>query len=140
MPGSPEFLAEYEAAKAGEAAPPSIGASRTLPGTVNAALVSYYQDTAFTDGLAKTTQQNRRAILETFREKSRRQAHRAAAHYGSTEHHQQKDTGSPAQLQEGNARLHRSLPLARHDQSGPASRTKAGQGEEEHRTSPMEDI
>ncbi|OPY99248.1 hypothetical protein A5906_26335 [Bradyrhizobium sacchari] len=56
FPGSPEFLAEYEAAKA------------TLPETVNAGLVSYYQSTAFTTGLAKSTQQQRRAILERFRE------------------------------------------------------------------------
>lgn len=68
FPGSPQFLEEYEAAKAGEAGAPSIGASRTLPGTVNAGLVSYYQSTAFTAGLAKSTQQQRRAILERFRE------------------------------------------------------------------------
>jgi hypothetical protein len=45
----------------------ACGASRTVPGTVNAALVSYYQSTAFTNGLDRTTQQNRRAILEQFR-------------------------------------------------------------------------
>src|SRR5260370_37889301 len=44
-----------------------IGASRTVQGTVNAALVSYYGSTAFTDGLAKSTQGTRRAILERFR-------------------------------------------------------------------------
>jgi len=37
-----------------------------VPGTVNAALVSYYQSNAFTKGLAKSTQGNRRAILENF--------------------------------------------------------------------------
>jgi len=42
--------------------------SRTVPGTVNAALVSYYQSSAFTKGLGESTQQNRRAILERFRE------------------------------------------------------------------------
>jgi hypothetical protein len=44
-----------------------IGASRTIPGTVNAALVAYYQHPSFTDALANVTQQNRRAILEGFR-------------------------------------------------------------------------
>ncbi|WP_156944939.1 hypothetical protein [Bradyrhizobium sp. Ec3.3] len=48
-------------------AKPELGAGRTIPGTVNAALVSYYQSTAFTKGLAKSTQSNRRAILENFR-------------------------------------------------------------------------
>lgn len=47
--------------------PAAIGASKTVPGTVNAALVSYYQSTNFTDQLAKSTQRNRRAILEQFR-------------------------------------------------------------------------
>jgi site-specific recombinase XerD len=60
-------MAVYEAALAEVPAAPTIGASRTLPGTVNAALVSYYQSQAFTESLAKSTQQNRRAILETFR-------------------------------------------------------------------------
>jgi hypothetical protein len=47
--------------------PTAIGSNRTTPGTVNASLVSYYQSTAFTAHLAKTTQQSRRAILEQFR-------------------------------------------------------------------------
>jgi hypothetical protein len=67
LPWSPTFLAIYDAALAEAPAAPAIGASRTVPGTVNAALVSYYQSTAFTNGLAKSTQQNRRAILEQFR-------------------------------------------------------------------------
>jgi len=33
----------------------------------NAALASYYQSIAFSEQLAKTTRQNRRAILEQFR-------------------------------------------------------------------------
>lgn len=66
LPWSPEFMeAREQAMNAGwEAAP--IGASRTVAGTVNAALVSYYQSTAFSS-LAKSTQTNRRAILERFR-------------------------------------------------------------------------
>ncbi len=60
-------MAAYEAAKAGEASPLSIGAGRTLPGTVNAALVGYYQSAAFTKGIADSTRTSRRAILEKFR-------------------------------------------------------------------------
>jgi integrase len=67
LPWSPEFMTAYEIAKAGGGPRAEIGASRTVPGTVNAALVSYYQSGAFT-ALAKSTQQNRRAILELFRE------------------------------------------------------------------------
>ena len=43
-----------------------IGASRTKPGTVNAAIVGYYQSLAFRS-LAPGTQTMRRAILERFR-------------------------------------------------------------------------
>jgi hypothetical protein len=41
LPGSPEFNRAYEDALAG--APAEIGAKRTRPGTVNAALAGYYQ-------------------------------------------------------------------------------------------------
>ena len=68
LPWSPAFMAIYETALAEMPPSPSIGAKRTVPGTVDAALVSYYQSPAFTKGLATTTQQNRRAILEHFRE------------------------------------------------------------------------
>lgn len=68
LPWSPEFMAAYEAAKSGAWVKPEIGSNRTLPGTVNAALVSYYQSTAFRDGLAESSQKMRRAILERFRE------------------------------------------------------------------------
>ncbi|WP_461352213.1 tyrosine-type recombinase/integrase [Bradyrhizobium sp. USDA 4454] len=68
MPWSPEFMEAREKAINGSWEAPQLGASRTKPGTVNAALVSYYQSTAFKDGLAKTTQKARRAILEHFRE------------------------------------------------------------------------
>jgi integrase len=47
---------------------PELGASRTKAGTVNAALVSYYQASAFKDGLSESSQRMRRAILERFRE------------------------------------------------------------------------
>lgn len=68
LPWSPEFMSAYQSALAGVAEAPSIGASRTLPGTVNAALVSYYQCAAFRE-LAESTRKSRRAILERFREK-----------------------------------------------------------------------
>src|SRR5436190_12125536 len=47
---------------------PELGLSRTRAGTVNAAIVSYYQSSAFTDGLAISSQKMRRNILERFRE------------------------------------------------------------------------
>jgi integrase len=66
-PGSTEFREAYEAALAGVTAPSrEIGANRTKPGTVNAAIVGYYQSLAFCS-LAPGTQNMRRAILERFR-------------------------------------------------------------------------
>jgi integrase len=66
LPWSPEFMAAYEGALAGLPTKIELGASRTVAGTVNAALVSYYQSSAFKN-LAESTQQMRRAILERFR-------------------------------------------------------------------------
>jgi integrase len=66
LPWSPQFMEVYERALY-DASKVELGAKRTIPGTVSAALISYYQSSAFTDGLAKVTQQNRRAILERFR-------------------------------------------------------------------------
>src|ERR1700704_6906707 len=69
LPWSAEFMtAREQALKDDWSAPVEIGASRTRAGTVNAALVSYYQSTAFTEGLAEGTQKSRRGILERFRE------------------------------------------------------------------------
>ena len=68
LPWSPEFMAAREAALKGEWAKPEIGAKRTVAGTVNAAIVSYYQTSAFNDGLAESSRKMRRAILERFRE------------------------------------------------------------------------
>jgi integrase len=65
LPWSPNFMEAYEAALANDKV--ELGAARTLPGTVNAALIAYYQHRCFTDALAKVTQQNRRAILENLR-------------------------------------------------------------------------
>jgi integrase len=66
LPGSAEFMEAYQAVLAGVTASPMIGASRTKPGTVNAAIVGYYQSLAFRS-LAPGTQKMRRAILERFR-------------------------------------------------------------------------
>jgi hypothetical protein len=69
LPGSSEFMAAYEAALGGMTAPPPmIGASRTKPGTLNAAVVTYYQSLAFRE-LAPGTQGMRRSILERLRVK-----------------------------------------------------------------------
>src|SRR5262249_10253508 len=64
-PGSAEFMAAYEQALSGSL-PQEIGGSRTKPGTVNAAIVGYYQCLAFRE-LAPGTQEHRRFLLERFR-------------------------------------------------------------------------
>ena len=46
---------------------PEIGATRTKPGTVNAAIVSYLSVSADFRGMKPSTQKMRRAILERFR-------------------------------------------------------------------------
>ena len=66
LPWSPSFMAVYEAALSNEA--PIVRTGHLVPGTVNAAVMSYFQSPAFCKGLAKSTRQNRRAILERFRE------------------------------------------------------------------------
>src|SRR5688572_24781494 len=49
LPFSPEFMAAYQAAMAGEMLPkPPIGASKTIAGSVSAAIAAYYLDNAFT--------------------------------------------------------------------------------------------
>jgi hypothetical protein len=67
LPWSPTFMAAYETAMQGE--PPvriEIGSSRTTPGTVNAAIISYFNSSAF-QALAAETRRSRRGILERFR-------------------------------------------------------------------------
>jgi hypothetical protein len=55
----------HNIALAGEAAPPrsNIGAGRTQPGTVNAAVISYFNSSAFA-ALAPESRRTRRGILE----------------------------------------------------------------------------
>jgi hypothetical protein len=66
LPWSREFMEARERALGGEWAAPKIGERKTVAGTVNAALVGHYQSTAFT-ALGKSTQNDRRRILEKFR-------------------------------------------------------------------------
>jgi integrase len=68
LPWSPEFMEAREKALKDDWVAPALGASRTRAGTVNAAIVSYYTSSAFRDGLAVSSQQMRRNILERFRE------------------------------------------------------------------------
>jgi integrase len=64
LPWSPQFMEVYEAALSGQ--PRQIGASRTKPGTVSAAITGYYYDQSFLV-LASSTQRRLRRILERFR-------------------------------------------------------------------------
>jgi integrase len=65
LPWSPEFMAAYETAKAGERK--EIGVMRSRPGSVAAAVGGYFGSLAFAR-LAKTTRHMRRGILERFRD------------------------------------------------------------------------
>jgi integrase len=75
LPGSPrsdEFVDAYNRALAAyrdqaPAAPLELGVARTMPGSINAGLVAYYQSAAFVDGLAESTQGWRRRCLEKFK-------------------------------------------------------------------------
>ena len=71
LPGaynSPEFLEAYWALRNGNTAKVEIGAERTKPGTVNAAVVAFYRHHSFTKN-KPITQQTDRNILEAFRAK-----------------------------------------------------------------------
>src|SRR5262245_22761361 len=64
-PGSEEFMAAYAAALAGLSRV-EIGASRTLPGTINALVVNYYGSDDW-QKLATDTKKNRGRVIERFR-------------------------------------------------------------------------
>src|SRR4051794_3725354 len=64
LPWSPSFMAAYEAAMI--APPTPVGATRSKPGSVNAAIAGFYTSLEFRS-LAPGTQSMRRAILERFR-------------------------------------------------------------------------
>ena len=63
--GSVEFIAAYQVAMA--AKPPPVGAARTIAGSVNAVIVSYYQSAEFKGSRASAARVYRN-ILERFRE------------------------------------------------------------------------
>jgi hypothetical protein len=66
LPWSPEFMAAYQ--EAIEGAPRlKIGATRSRPGTVAAAVAGYFGSAVFATGLAESTRRTRRRILEGFR-------------------------------------------------------------------------
>ena len=68
LPGSDEFMEAYRVAlKECGATPSTIGKSRTEAGTLNAAIVAYYESQDFKVELAASTQDMRRAILEKWR-------------------------------------------------------------------------
>ncbi|MNS83179.1 hypothetical protein D3C72_1169560 [compost metagenome] len=66
VPGSPEFAAAYEAAASGQTTKVQIGASRTLPGTINALAVAIYGSAEWVQ-LSKSTQATYRGIIERLR-------------------------------------------------------------------------
>jgi hypothetical protein len=66
-PWSEDFMRQYAAAvDNGKARVEIIGAKRTVAGTINALIVSYYTSSSFKD-LEESTQANRRNIIERFR-------------------------------------------------------------------------
>jgi integrase len=65
--GTPDFEIAYRAALQTEV--PAPGSDQTLPGSVNAAIVSYYSSKASFQTLAPATQMLRRVYLEKFRER-----------------------------------------------------------------------
>jgi integrase len=70
LPGpynSPEFLDVYWSLRNGRLPKVEIGAERTKPGTVNAAIVAFYKHRKFTKN-RPITQQTDRNILESFRQ------------------------------------------------------------------------
>lgn len=66
LPGSPEFAQAYTDAVAGVTSRLEIGASRTVPGTVNALAVAIYASAEWSV-LAPTTQGSRKGIIEAMR-------------------------------------------------------------------------
>jgi hypothetical protein len=63
MPGSEEFMSAYAAALA--LLPNHT--DKTLPGTINALVVTYYASDAWNSGLTEDTRKTRRRIIEKFR-------------------------------------------------------------------------
>lgn len=66
LPGSPEFVAAYQAAADGSSSRIEPGAGRTIPGTINALAVMIYSSAEWAQ-LSATTQSSRRGIIERVR-------------------------------------------------------------------------
>lgn len=66
--GSDDFIRRYEAAEIGSKTKGMIGAERTIPGSVNALVASWYRTPDFLD-LADSTRAVYRGIIEPFRMK-----------------------------------------------------------------------
>jgi len=66
LPWSPEFMAELEMAQSGDLLCGKVGAERTLPGTMNALSVAYFNSGEF-KCLSPSTQGTYRGIIERFR-------------------------------------------------------------------------
>jgi integrase len=67
LPYSLEFMEAYDAAMAGHSIVRQIGSERTKLGTLNAAVIAYYNSEAFSQ-LSEGTRKARRNILDRFRE------------------------------------------------------------------------
>ncbi len=65
-PGSTEFLAAYGAAERGETPAREVGSKRTVPGSLSALIVAYYQSAEFTT-LAASTRATYRGVIERLR-------------------------------------------------------------------------
>jgi integrase len=66
LPGSDAFMATYALALNSLPEPVEIGASRTLPGTIDALVVAYYRSTEWSQ-LNPATQVKRKRVIEKFR-------------------------------------------------------------------------
>jgi hypothetical protein len=133
LPWSPEFMEARERAMNQDWVAPDIGASRTVPGTVNAALVSHYQTSAFTS-VAKSTQKDRRAILERFRN-DHGDKRVGLMHTQALQIIVSGKTPAAQRNFKGDAPVHRPLLDAEHDFRRSAYRHQAGEDEEDRRLS-----
>ena len=69
LPGSADFMAHYgELLAQSENAAAQAGALKIKPGSIDALIVKYLKSDAFTKGLAKATRNERRPILDNFRQ------------------------------------------------------------------------
>src|SRR5262245_12994549 len=66
LPWAPEFMAAYEAALAGQ--PLQVGSARTLPGTIHALAVSYFNSLAFRSMRSSSQTKYRRIVDRLCRE------------------------------------------------------------------------